>query len=159
MSIPFPICKGAPPAMNAQSRARLLVFHLTNWTWAERLRMLQRRDLTCDQTMTVREGRIARRELAAWLADAVARINPMILDGTFERMERENHERRFPAPIDLIIDHAHYRPTFDNRGNVLPIAFPALFRTKEPWGFSTPFAELVPREWEGIQLESVPNQI
>lgn len=144
---------GGPPPfeLTAQERTRLLVLHLTNWTWEERLSALQSRDLRCKRDLTEREGRTARREVAQWLADAVARFNPKIADGTFARMQQDYYERRARMePIDLLIDHAHHSHLYDNRGNTAPLAFPELFRTKRPWGEQVPFAELVPRAWEGV---------
>ena len=152
-SLAFPVSPGGPPAfkLSAQERARLLVLHLTNWTWEERLSALQSRELRCKRDLSEREGRVARREVAQWLADAVARFNPMIADGSFARMQQDNYERGVRVePIDVLIDHAHHAHLYDNRGNTAPLASPELFRTKRPWGAQVPFAELAPRAWEGV---------
>jgi len=144
---------GGPPPfkLTGQERTRLLVLHLTNWTWEERLSALQSREVLCKRELTEREGRIARREVAHWLADAVAHFNPMITDGTFARRQEDYRQRRVNmAPIDVLIDHAHHAHLYDNRGNTAPLTFPELFRTKKPWGYCVSFEELAPRAWEGV---------
>ena len=151
LASPVPPGRGPPFELTGQERARLLVLHLTNWTWEERLAALQSRVILCKRELTEREGRIARREVAQWLADAVVRFNPMITDGTFARLQEDYHQRRVNmAPIDVLIDHAHHAHLYDNRGNTAPLTFPELFRTKKPWGPQVPFAEVAPRAWEGV---------
>jgi len=151
LASPVPPGRGPPFELTGQERTRLLVLHLTNWTWEERLAALQSRVILCKRELTEREGRIARREVAQWLADAVARFNPMITDGTFARLQEDYHQRRVNmAPIDVLIDHAHHAHLYDNRGNTAPLTFPELFRTKKPWGPQVPFAEVAPRAWEGV---------
>ncbi len=138
------------PLLTARDRVRILVLNLTNWTWEERLRALQSRDLRCKRNMTEREGRVARREIAQWLKNSVARFNPMIANGSFAKMEFDRYERRVSTdPIDVLIDHANYGSAYDNCGNRVPLTLPELFRTKEPWGYCVPLKELEPREWEG----------
>ena len=142
----------ASPILGAHDRARLVVLSLTNWTYEQRLQVLQSRSLKCQRAMTEREGRALRREYAQWFADAVAHFNPMIVDGTFARMEHDYYHRRGcqGMPVDRIIDHAQCGRLYDNCGNwTHGILFPELFRTKDPWS-ALPYRELEPHAWEGM---------
>ena len=138
------------PTLSAHDRVRLVVLSLSNWTYEQRISVLASRGLNCRRNMTEREGRTLRREYAKWLADAVAHFNPMILDGTVAQLEADYYGRRgySGAPIDRIISHANAGRAYDNRGNMKPLCFPEIFRTKHPWG-NPPQGELVPHAWEG----------
>ena len=138
------------PMLSAHDRVRLVVLSLSNWTYEERINALASRGLNCRRDMTEREGRTLRREYATWLADAVARFNPMSRDGTFAQMEEDFRRTRgcSGAPIDRIIDYANYGRAYDNRGNRKPLCVPELFRTKHPWA-SPLKSEIAPHAWEG----------
>ena len=134
-------------ALTANDRARLIVFGLKNWTFAEQCTQLQRRQLLPRKGFTLREGRVARRQIAKYIKDATTHFNPMIVDGTFDQAEDDYENRRGQAPIDIIIRHTHCGRVYDNRGNLFPLQPPSLHRTKEPmlWVSND---EYVPREWE-----------
>ena len=134
-------------ALTANDRARLVVFGLTNWTFDEQCTQLQRRQLRPRNGLTLREGRVVRREISKYLKDAAAHFNPMIVDGTFDKAEDEYNNRRGDAPIDMIIHYTHGGTVYDNRGNLAPLEPPQLHRTKEPWNWG-PRHEYFPREWE-----------